>query len=67
MICWISADNPPKSTDTVICLFFCKKKGTYNITFGYYDGIWRCGMKVDVTHWLPLDALPALPPLKGVE
>lgn len=64
---WISSDCPPKNTDIVICLFSAKKKGTYNITFGWYDGIWRCGMKVNVTHWLPRDALPAMPPLKSVE
>lgn len=62
MIDWISTtDRLPETDEKVICLTLTKK-GARNIIFGYYsDGMWRCGMNANVTHWLPLTALPELP------
>lgn len=56
---WISVkDRLPDNDDKVLC---CTRtaKGIQNIIIGYYmDGMWRCGMNNNVTHWMPLPEPP---------
>ena len=52
---WISTkDRLPDNDDHVLCCTITKS-GRQNIVIGYYmDGMWRCGMNSNVTHWMPL-------------
>ena len=56
---WISAEERlPETDDHVLCCTRTKK-GTANVVVGYYmDGLWRCGMNSNVTHWMPLPEPP---------
>jgi len=56
---WISAeDRLPETDDHVLCCTRTKA-GRQNIVIGYYmDGLWRCGMNSNVTHWMPLPEPP---------
>jgi len=56
---WISVkENLPDNTDHVLCCTRTKA-GKQNVVIGYYmDGMWRCGMNSNVTHWMPLPATP---------
>lgn len=64
---WIDcSERLPENPDTVIGLFLAKN-GLWKITLAwYYDGVWRCGFNADIRYWLPLDALPTLPPTDGI-
>ena len=56
---WTSViDRMPANDDHVLC---CTRtsKGRQNVVIGYYmDGMWRCGMNSNVTHWMPLPEPP---------
>lgn len=56
---WISAETElPANDDHVLCCTRTKS-GMQNIVIGYYmDGLWRCGMNSNVTHWMPLPEPP---------
>ena len=56
---WISAETEvPANDDHVLCCTKTKS-GRQNVVIGYYmDGMWRCGMNSNVTHWMPLPEVP---------
>lgn len=56
---WISAETElPANDDHVLCVTRTAK-GRQNVVIGYYmDGMWRCGMNSNVTHWMPLPDTP---------
>lgn len=56
---WINADYVvPANDDHVLCCTRTKA-GRQNVVIGYYmDGMWRCGMNSNVTHWMPLPEVP---------
>lgn len=56
---WIDAEiEIPVNDDHVLCVTRTAK-GRQNVVIGYYmDGLWRCGMNSNVTHWMPLPAAP---------
>lgn len=56
---WTSViDRLPANDDHVLCCTRTKS-GMQNIVIGYYmDGMWRCGMNSNVTHWMPLPDTP---------
>lgn len=56
---WISVtERLPENDDHVLCCTRTKA-GRQNLIIGYYmDGLWRCGMNSNVTHWMPLPEPP---------
>ena len=59
-LAWVSVEKAlPETTDHVLCCTRTKA-GRKNVVIGYYmDGMWRCGMNSNVTHWMPLPEPPA--------
>ena len=56
---WISVEEHLPLTDDHVLCCTRTKKGTTNVVIGYYmDGMWRCGMNPNVTHWMPLPETP---------
>ena len=56
---WISVEERLPETDEHVLCCTRTKKGTANVVIGYWmDGMWRCGMNSNVTHWMPLPEVP---------
>lgn len=56
---WVPVtERVPENDDHVLCCTQTKA-GKQNVVIGYWmDGMWRCGMNSNVTHWMKLPGPP---------